>query len=108
MTSQNEKAGFLTAVTEDGMVILHGSPTILSWVPRDVVTDTYNVGGIVTAGTYDSVDKAKQAALDQYSAPLEAWQASEQLPFDIGLASSETHTPEIDAHKVVRHDIHWK
>jgi hypothetical protein len=108
MTSQNESGQYFTAVTEDGMVIIHGSPATLSWVPRDVVTDTYNVGGIVTAGTYDSVDKAKQAAEEQYSVAREAWETSNQMPFDIGLTSSEIHTPEIDAHKVVRHDIHWK
>ena len=108
MTPHENDAAFHTAVTEDGMLIIHNSPATLSWIPRDVVTGAYNVGGIVTAGTYDSVDKAKLASQELYSVPLDAWQSSEFLPFDIGSVPSEIHTPEIDGHKLRRHGIHWK
>jgi hypothetical protein len=37
------------------------------------VNDALNVGGIVTVGTIDSVEQAKNAARDQYSVPLEDW-----------------------------------
>lgn len=96
---------YLTANTEDGMLIIHGSPITLSWVPRDVVNDSLNVGGIVTVGTFDSIDAAKKAAKEQHSIAVEDWQVSDSLPFDRRNAETEIHTPDIDGHKLLRHGI---
>jgi hypothetical protein len=98
-----------TALTEDGLLIIHGTPITLSWVPHDVVNHAYNVGGIITVGTFDTLDEAKRAAKEQYSLAVEDWQVSEVLPFEIGRdARTETHTPEIEGHKLIRHGIHWR
>ena len=59
MTPESIPGRYLTATTEDGMLIIHGSPPTLSWVPRDVVNDALNVGGIVTVGAFDSVNRRK-------------------------------------------------
>jgi hypothetical protein len=100
---------YLTAVTDAGLLIIHSSPATLSWVPRDVVNDAYNVGGIVTVGAFDSQDEAKRAAQEQYSVSIENWQATDVLPFDIGgQTQTEIHTPEIDGHNFARHGIRWK
>jgi hypothetical protein len=100
---------YLTAATGEGLAIIHGSPATLSWVPRDALNDAYNVGGIVVAGTFDSVDDAKHAAGDRYSVPIEEWQASDALPIELGEEGrTENHTPEIDGHRLTRHDMHWK
>ncbi len=89
------------------MLIIHGSPITLSWVPRDVVNDAFNVGGIVIVGTFDSVEEAKNAAKEQHS--VRDWQISDSLPFDSGGdTETEIHTPDIDGHKLVRHGIRWK
>jgi hypothetical protein len=109
MTFQGNPGQYLTATTEDGMLIIHSSPITLSWIPRDVVNNAYNVGGTVMVGTFGSVDEAKNAANEQRSVPLEGWQVSDVLPFDIGGKNqSEIHTPDIDGHKLVRHGIRWK
>ncbi len=109
MTFQGNSGQYLTASTGEGMLIIHSSPITLSWVPRDVVNDAYNVGGTVMVGTFDSVDEAKNAAKEQHSVPFEDWQVSDALPFDIGgKTRTEIHTPEIDGHKLVRHGIRWK
>ena len=100
---------YLTAATDAGLLIIHSSPVTLSWVPRDVVNDAYNVGGSVAVGTFDSLDEAKRAAQEQYSGSIENWQATDVLPFDIGgQAQTEIHTPEIDGHNFARHGIRWK
>ena len=96
---------YLTANTEEGMLIIHGSPITLSWVPRDVVNDSLNVGGIVTVGTFDSVEEAKKAAKEQHSIAVEDWQVSDRLPFDNRDTETEIHTPDIDGHKLLRHGI---
>ena len=89
------------------MLIIHGSPITLSWVPRDVVNDAFNVGGIVMVGTFDSVEEAKNVAKERHS--VRDWQISDSLPFDIGGdTETEIHTPDIDGHKLVRHGIRWK
>src|SRR5690348_14540161 len=93
---------YLTANTEDGMLIIHGSPITLSWVPRDVVNDSLNVGGIVTVGTFDSLEEAKKAAKEQHSVAVEDWQISNSPPFPSGEAGMEIHTPDIDGHKLLR------
>jgi hypothetical protein len=109
MNLQPNPGQFVTASTAEGMLIIHGSPVTLSWVPRDVVNDAYNVGGIVIVGTFDSVDAARAIATERYSASPEEWQVSDVLPFDIGAGiATEVHTPEIVGHKIVRHDTHWK
>ena len=100
---------YLTAATEAGLLIIHSSPATLSWVPRDVVNDAYNVGGIVVVGAFESLDEAKRAAQEQYSVSIEDWQATDVLPFDIGgQTQTEIHTPEIDGHNIARHGIRWK
>lgn len=100
---------YLTAATEAGLLIIHGSPPTLSWVPRDVVNDAYNVGGIVTVGAFDSLEEAKRAAQEQHSVSIEDWQATDVLPFDNGgQTQTEIHTPEIDGHNIARHGIRWK
>jgi hypothetical protein len=100
---------YLTAATDAGLLIIHSSPATLSWVPRDVVNDAYNVGGIVTVGPFDTLDEAKRAAQEQYSASIENWRATDVLPFDIGgQTQTEVHTPEIDGHNFARHGIRWK
>jgi hypothetical protein len=109
MTPESNPGPYLTASAGEGMLIIHGSPVTLSRVPRDIVNDALNVGGIVTVGTFDSVEQAKNAARDQYSVPLEDWQASDSLSFGIGgRTETEIHTPEIDGHKLLRHGIRWK
>jgi hypothetical protein len=109
MSFQNDLGQYLTATTEAGLLIIHSSPTTLSWVPRDVVNDAYNLGGTITVGTFDSLDEAKLAAREQYSVPIEDWQLGDVLPFDIGGETrTEIHTPEIRGHKLVRHGIRWK
>ncbi|HSU33545.1 MAG TPA: hypothetical protein VLJ11_20115 [Bryobacteraceae bacterium] len=100
---------YLTATTESGMLIIHSLPVTLSWVPRDIVNNLYNVGGTVTVGTFDSPDEAKQAALEQYSVSTDIWQVRDCLPFVSGdQTKTENHTPEIDGHNFKRHGIHWK
>lgn len=108
MTSHNNTGECLSAVTAEGMLIIHSSPVTLSWVPRDVINDAYNFGGIVTVGTFESTDDAKRAAEEQYSVAAEEWRVSEVLPFDMNRTHTEIHTPEIDGHKLVRHGIRWK
>jgi hypothetical protein len=98
----------LTAVTPEGMLIIHSSPVTLSWVPHDVINDAYNLGGIVTVGTFDSRDDAKRAAKEQYSVTSEEWQAGDVLASEVDRTRIEIHSPEIDGHKIVRHSIHWK
>ena len=93
---------YLTANTEEGMLIIHGSPITLSWVPRDVVNDSLNVGGIITVGTFDSVDEAKKAAKEQHSVAAGDWQVTDSLPFTSG-TETEIHTPDIDGHKLLHH-----
>jgi hypothetical protein len=105
MTSEFKPDQFLTARTSEGMLIIHGSPVTLSWVPRDVVNGAYNVGGIVVVGTFETIEAAKAVAREQHSASSEDWRISDTLPFD---AVTEVHTPEIEGHRIVRHDIHWK
>jgi hypothetical protein len=109
MNPDTSLGGYLTASKPDGILIIHGSPVTLSWVPRDVVNDAYNVGGTVIVGTFDNVNAAKSLARDRYSASSEDWQVSEVLPFDISSGTGiEVHTPDVEGHKIVRHDIHWK
>ena len=108
MSLQSEAGQYLAATTSAGLLIIHSSPITLSWVQRDVVNDAYNVGGTVAVGTFESLDEAKEAAREQYSVPVESWQASDVSPFDVGGKSpTEIHTPEIDGHKLVRHGIRW-
>ena len=104
MTSHSNTGECLTAVTADGMLMIHSSPITLSWLPRDVINDAYNYGGIVTVGTFDSVDDAKDAAKQRYSVSFEEWRVSDE----INSRRSEIHTPEIDGHKLLRHGIRWK
>lgn len=109
MSIHSDVGRYLLSANEAGLLIIHSSPITLSWVPRDVVNDAYNAGGIVTVGTFDSMDEAKRAASEQYSAAIEDWQASDVLPFDTGGQSqTEIHTPDIDGHNFVRHGIRWK
>ena len=108
MTSHNNTGECLTAVTADGMLMIHSSPITLSWLPRDVINDAYNYGGIVTVGTFDSVDDAKDAAKQRYSVSSEEWRVSDVLPSEMNRTRSEIHTPEIDGHKLLRHGIRWK
>lgn len=109
MSIHSDQGRYLISVTEAGLLIIHSSPATLSWIPRDLLNDAYNVGGIVTVGTFDNIDEAKRAAKDQYSAGIEDWQMSDVLPFDMGgETQTETHTPDIDGHNFVRHGIHWK
>lgn len=97
----------LTAVTSDGMLVIHSSPFTLSWIPRDVINDAYNFGGVVTVGTFDSIEDAKQAGQERYSVSLERWQVSDYRDVERSRGRTEVHTPEIDGHKIGRHDIRW-
>jgi hypothetical protein len=109
MTPESNLGPYLTASTEEGMLIIHGSPATLSWVPRDVVNESLNVGGIVAVGTFNSVEEAKKAAKEQHSVAFEDWQISDSLPLGIGgNTETEIHTPDIDGHKLLRHGIRWK
>lgn len=109
MTPEKKEKRYLTATAESGLLIIHSLPVTLSWVPRDVVNDAYNVGGTVTVGTFDSLDEAKQTAREQYSIRPEDWRPSDVLPFESGDGTqTEIHTPEIDGHHFVRHGIRWK
>lgn len=108
MTSHDNTGESFTAITRDGMLIIHSSPPTLSWVPRDVVNNAYNFGGIVIVGTFASVEDAKQIALDRYFVAFETWRMSDVLPSEISRTRSEIHTPDIDGHKVLRHGIRWK
>ena len=86
------------------MLIIHGSPITLSWIPRDVVNDAFNVGGIVIVGTFDSLEEAKNAAKEQHSVPFEDWHVSDSLPLDVGGdTETEIHTPDVDGYKLLRH-----
>jgi hypothetical protein len=108
MAAHNNTGESLTAVTADGLLIIHSSPLTLSWVPRDVVNDAYNFGGIVTVGTFSSIDEAKEAAEERYSVSFKEWRFSDVLPSERSHTRSEIHAPEIDGHKVLRHSIRWK
>ncbi len=109
MMTPADSPRFLVSSTEAGMLVIHSSPVTLSWIPRDIVNDVYNVGGTVTVGTFDSVNEAKRAASEQYSAAGEDWQASDVSPFDSSKESNtENHTPDVDGHNIRRHGIHWK
>lgn len=108
MTSHNSTDEYLTAITAEGMLIIHSSPITLSWVPHDVVNDAYNFGGIITVGTFDSADDAKRAAGEQYAVAAEQWRVGDALPSEMKRSHTEIHTPEIDGHKLVRHGIRWK
>ena len=108
MTFEKKEKRYLTATTESGLLILHSLPVTLSWVPRDVVNDVYNVGGTVTVGTFASLEEAKQTVREQYSIRPEDWQSSDLLLFESGGKQTEIHTPEIDGHHFVRHGIRWK
>jgi hypothetical protein len=100
---------YLTATTDAGLLVIHSLPITLSLVPRDVVNNVYNVGGTITVGTFDSLEEARLAAREKYSAMAEDWQGSEVLPFDIDSRfRAEVHTPEIDGHKLMRHGTRWK
>jgi hypothetical protein len=109
MSSQAHEGRYLTAITEPGIVIIHASSITLSWVPRDVVNDAYNLGGMVTVGTFDTVDEAKEAATEKYSIGPDSWEVCDSLPFDSDpQTGTEDHVPEIDGHHVIRHGIRWK
>ena len=108
MTSHSDTSECLTAVTADGVLIIHSLPITLSWVPHDIINNAYNFGGIVTVGTFESIDGAKYAAKERYSVSSEEWCVSDILPPEINRMQTEIHTPEIDGHKVVRHGIRWK
>ena len=100
---------FLTATTEEGVLVIHSSPVTLSWIPRDIVNDAYNVGGTVTVGTFGSVEEAKRAASENYPTPRDNWQVSDVSPFDSNdETETENHTPDVDGHSIRRHGIHWK
>jgi hypothetical protein len=73
-----------------------------------VLNDAYNFGGIVTVGTFDSIENAQQAGKERHSVPIEEWRVGDYLEFERNLGRAEVHTPEIDGHKVIRHDIRWK
>ena len=96
------------AVTADGMLIIDSLPITLSWIPRDVVNNAYNFGGIVTVGTFDSTDDARRAAKERYSVLLEEWRLSDALLSEMDTSRTEIHTPEIEGHRVLRHGIRWK
>jgi hypothetical protein len=108
MTPHNNPAECLIAVTSDGVLIIHGAPITLSWIPRDVINGAYNFGGIVTVGTFDSIEDAKQAGRERYSVSLEKWQVGDYLDLERNRGRAEVHTPEIDGHKIIRHDVRWK
>ena len=108
MTSHNNTGECLTAVTLDGMLIIHSSPITLSWLPRDVINNGYNFGGIVTVGTFDSIDDAKQAGKERNSVSFDEWRPGDYLESERNLGRVEVHTPEIDGHNVIRHNIRWK
>lgn len=109
MSFNSDVGRYLIFANEAGLLVIHSSPITLSWVPRDLVNDAYNVGGIVTVSAFGSLDDAKLAAKEQYSAPIEDWRASDVLPFDIdNQTQTEIHTPDIDGHNFVRHGIRWK
>ena len=108
MRPQSNTGEYLTATTPDGMLVIHSLPITLSWVPRDVINDVYNFGGIVTVGTFDSTDDAKRVAKEQHSVPFEEWRVGDYREFESNLGRAEVHTPEIDGHKFIRHNIHWK
>ena len=108
MRDQSSTGEFLTATTPDGMLIIHNLPITLSWVPRDVVNNVYNFGGIVTIGTFDSTEDAKRVAKEQHSVPFEEWRVVDYVEFERNLSRVEVHTPDIDGHKLVRHNTRWK
>jgi hypothetical protein len=108
MTSRNNTGECLTAVTADGILLIHSSPPTLSWIPHDVVNNAYNFGGIVTVGTFDSIEDAKHAAEERYPVSFDEWRVSDVLPSEMAGTRTETHTPDIDGHKVLRHGIRWK
>ena len=108
MTFRNNTGECITAVTSDGMLIIDSSPMTVSWIPRDVLNDAYNFGGIVTVGTFDSIEDAKQAGKERHSVSFGEWRVGDCLDFERNHGRAEVHTPEIDGHKLIRHDIHWK
>ena len=108
MMSHDNDEKYLTATTAEGILILHSSPITLSWLPHDVINNAYNIGGIVTVGTFDSIDDAKRAANEQYSVGPGEWRGGDFAAFEIDEIRTEIHTPEVDGHKVIRHGIRWK
>ena len=108
MKSHDHADECLTAVTADGMLIIHSYPPTLSWIPHDVINDAYNFGGIVTVGTFDSFEDAKHAAKERYPVSFDEWRVSDVLPFEMSRTRTEIHTPDIVGHKVLRHGIRWK
>jgi hypothetical protein len=107
MASHSNTDECLTAVTGDGMLMIHSSPITLSWVPRDVINNAYNYGGIVTVGTFDSIEDARHAAKERYSVSFQEW-CGNVLPSEMSRTRTEIHTPDIHGHKALRHGIRWK
>ena len=100
---------FFTAYIAGGLLIIHGLPATLSFVPRDTQNNAYNVGGTVTVGVFDDVDQAIQAAAQQYPVSPEQWGWSAALPFEFESGMrTEVHVPEVDGHKILRHGHPWK
>jgi hypothetical protein len=106
LTPEIDGNRYLIAMADAGALIIHSSPITVTWVPRDIVNELYNLGGSVTVGTFETLDEAKRAAEERYSVSPEAWRAEDQLPFD--RSETETHTPDIDGHDILRHGIRWK
>ena len=100
---------FLTANIAGGLLIIHGLPATLSFVPLDALNDAYNVGGTVTVGVFDCVDQACRAATQQYPVSPEQWEWSAALPFahESGMRT-EVHVPQVEGHKILRHGHRWK
>src|SRR5437868_3208945 len=109
MISLTDGKPYLIATAESGTLVIRASPITVSWIPRDVVNESYNLAGTVMVGTFETLNEAKSTAEERYSIPPEAWDAVDRLPFDdAGITRTEVHAPEIDGHKIVRHGIHWK
>ena len=88
------------------MLIIHSVPVTLTWIPRDVTNEAFNLGGMLSVGTFETVEGAKQLAAEQYSVPVDGWSVSTTLPVDLSDGNAtETHTLEIDGHRILRHGI---
>lgn len=109
MIPQIDRTPYLIATVESGTLVIRLSGISANWVPKDVVSRTYNVAGALSVGEFDTLEEARRVAEERYSIPPEAWKAVGQLPFeDGGGAEVEIHTPEVDGHNILRHGIHWK
>jgi hypothetical protein len=108
MTFRNNTGECITAITSDGMLVIHSSPiTLAGFLATLLMMPIISAESLQLARSILSKMQNKRAK-QGYSALFEEWRVGDYLKFERNLGRAEVHTPEIDGHKVIRHDIRWK